>query len=117
VLNARGQIKIERTFQLPSHRTIYAIGDVIDWEEQKQAIKAPKHAQIAAANILAQLGGGTPKKIYSGQPENIIISNGKVGRSAHFSHRPLSDVSRRLAEAGRQLHGLARRRYTRQLVF
>lgn len=55
-----------------------------DWTEQKQAAKAPKHAQIAAANILSQLSGGAPKKIYSGQPELIIITNGKVSCSSHF---------------------------------
>jgi NADH dehydrogenase FAD-containing subunit len=82
VLTPRGQIKIEKTFQLPSHPNIYAIGDVIDWAEQKQAAKAAKHAQIAAANILAQLNDGAPKKNYSGQPELIIITNGKVGVSS-----------------------------------
>jgi NADH dehydrogenase FAD-containing subunit len=80
VLTPRGQIKIENTFQLKSHPNIYAIGDVIDFDEQKQAAKAPKHAQIAAANILAQISGGDAKKTYSGQPELIIITNGKVRR-------------------------------------
>jgi len=78
VLNERGQIKIEKTFQLRSHHNIYAIGDVIDWAEEKQATKTTKHAQIAAANILVQLSGGVPTKNYAGQPEVIIISNGKV---------------------------------------
>jgi len=77
VLNARGQIKVENTFQLKSHPNIYAIGDVIDWQEQKQAAKAPKHAQITAANILSQINGGDAKKSYSGQPEMIIVTNGK----------------------------------------
>ncbi|KAI9465731.1 FAD/NAD-P-binding domain-containing protein [Lactarius psammicola] len=77
VLNARGQIKVTPTFQIESHPNIYAIGDVIDWAEQKQAAKAPKHAQIAAANILSQLSGSSPSKKYTGQPELIIITNGK----------------------------------------
>jgi NADH dehydrogenase FAD-containing subunit len=85
VLNPRGQIKIENTFQLKSHPNIYAIGDAIDWQEQKQAAKAPKHAQIAAANILSQINGGEPKKTYSGQPELIIITNGKVRFSTQSS--------------------------------
>jgi NADH dehydrogenase FAD-containing subunit len=85
VLNPRGQIRIENTFQLKSHPNIYAIGDAIDWQEQKQAAKAPKHAQIAAANILSQINGGEPKKTYSGQPELIIITNGKVCCSSQSS--------------------------------
>lgn len=51
---------------------------MIDWQEQKQAAKAAKHAQITAANILAQVNGSDPKKNYTGQPELIIITNGKV---------------------------------------
>ena len=82
VVTPRGQIKIEKTFQVKSHANIYAIGDVIDWEEQKQAAKAAKHAQIAATNIIAQLNTGVPKTNYSGQPELIIITNGKVGCSS-----------------------------------
>ncbi|KAH9962986.1 FAD/NAD-P-binding domain-containing protein [Russula dissimulans] len=77
VLTPRGHIKVEKTFQLKSYSNIYAIGDVTDWEEQKQAAKAPKHAQIAADNILSQLNGGAPKKTYSGQPEMIVLTNGK----------------------------------------
>jgi len=77
VVNPRGQIRIENTFQLKSHANIYAIGDVTDWQEQKQAAKAPKHAQIAAANILSQINGSEPKTSYTGQPELIIVTNGK----------------------------------------
>jgi NADH dehydrogenase FAD-containing subunit len=86
VVNPRGQIRIENTFQLKSYPNIYAIGDAIDWQEQKQAAKAPKHAQIAAANILSQINGGDAKKTYSGQPELIIITNGKVRCSSQSSH-------------------------------
>ncbi|KAH9048426.1 FAD/NAD-P-binding domain-containing protein [Lactarius hengduanensis] len=85
VLNARGQIKVAPTFQIESHPNIYAIGDVIDWSEQKQLAKAPKHAQIAAANILSQLNGGSPGKQYTGQPELIIITNGKKQGTSYMS--------------------------------
>ena len=78
MLNARGQIKVTPTFQLESHTNIYAIGDVTDLAEQKQAAKAPKHAEIAAANILSQLNGGPANKKYAAQPELIIVTNGKV---------------------------------------
>ncbi|KAF8273459.1 FAD/NAD-P-binding domain-containing protein [Lactarius quietus] len=77
VLNARGQIKVTPTFQLESHTNIYAIGDVIDWSEQKQAAKAVKHADVAAANIISQVNGGSASKKYTGQPELIVLTNGK----------------------------------------
>ena len=66
-----------------------------DWEEQKQAAKAIKHAPVAAANIVAQINGGTPKTNYSGQPEMIIITNGKVGCSPLLAQLSLSDPSSR----------------------
>jgi len=103
VLTPRGQIKIEKTFQVKSHPNIYAIGDVTDWEEQKQAAKAAKHAQIAAANIVAQVNGGAPKTNYSGQPELIIITNGKVGCSPLSTQLSLSDSSSRHS----QKHGIS----------
>lgn len=106
MLTPRGQIKIEKTFQLPSHPNVYAIGDVTDWAEQKQAAKAPKHAQIAAANILSQLNGGAAKKNYSGQPELIIITNGKVSCSSHFDPRSLSDPSLPLQKHGISFMGM-----------
>lgn len=83
-LNARGQIKVTPTFQLETHTNIYAIGDVTDWSEQKQAAKAAKHAPIAAANILSQLNGGSASKKYTGEPELIIITNGKVSGLSCF---------------------------------
>jgi NADH dehydrogenase FAD-containing subunit len=86
VLNARGQIKVTSTFQLESHTNIYAIGDVIDWSEQKQAAKVPKHAQIAAANILSQLDGGSANKKYTGQPELISITNGKKQGASYLGY-------------------------------
>ena len=116
VLTPRGQIKIEKTFQLKSYPNIYAIGDVIDWVEQKQAAKAPKHAQIAAANILAQLNGGVPKKSYSGQPELIIITNGKVGGSSLSIPPTVSDIVSPLAEAGHFFPRHALGHHARQLV-
>ena len=87
-----------------------------DWNEQKQAAKAPKHAQIAAANIIAQLNGGAPKKTYSGQPELIIVTNGKVGCcSLQFSPSSLSDASS-FAEAWHFFLGYALGHHVGQLV-
>jgi hypothetical protein len=63
---------------LTVHSDTYSIGDVTNLVEQKQFIKATNHAQIAAANILAQLSPWILQKTYLGQPELIIITNGKA---------------------------------------
>jgi len=90
---------------------------VIDWQEQKQAAKAPKHAQIAAANILSQINGGAPKKSYSGQPELIVITNGKVRCSFQSSPFPhILTILSRLAEVRHLIYGHALGYHTGQLV-
>ncbi|KAI0315262.1 FAD/NAD-P-binding domain-containing protein [Amylostereum chailletii] len=78
VLNERGQIRVKPTLQLKGHPEIFALGDAIDWDEQKQLAKYQKHGEIVAANVLAYLKGVTPSKEYTGSPELIIITNGKA---------------------------------------
>lgn len=118
MLTPRGQIRIENTFQLKGHDNIYAIGDVIDWQEQKQAAKAPKHAQIAAANILSQISGGPAKKSYTSQTELIIVTNGKVrccsSHSSPFAH--LLTTCHVIAEVRHLIYGHALGHHTGQLV-
>ncbi|KIL56785.1 hypothetical protein M378DRAFT_133689 [Amanita muscaria Koide BX008] len=76
VLNSRGLVKILPTFQLPDFPNIFALGDVIDWNEQKQLRKASGHAAIVASNIQAYLSGGSLNP-YKGSTEMIIVTLGK----------------------------------------
>lgn len=62
---------------------IWAIGDIISWEEQHQLKKALAHAAIVAHNILevinAKETGGTPYlKEYKGTIEVIAVTLGPV---------------------------------------
>ena len=54
------------------------VGDIIDWEEQKQAAKVGTHASVVAANVLSFVSGQPVKKVYGGSPEIIIVPVGKV---------------------------------------
>lgn len=56
-LISRNGVKVEETLQLPGYKNIYVIGDLADLPEQKQAMKAPNHAAIAAKNIVASING------------------------------------------------------------
>jgi len=76
-LTDRGFIKLQPTLQLASHPSIYAVGDAMDWEEQKQAGKALGHVPVVVANILSSIQGAEPKTVYKGATEMIIITNGK----------------------------------------
>jgi NADH dehydrogenase FAD-containing subunit len=78
VLTERGTVKVKPTLQLASHPDIYAAGDIIDWDEQKQAGKVNAHAPVVAANVLSSVAGQTPTSNYKGSIEMIVVTNGKV---------------------------------------
>lgn len=78
VLTETKLVKVEKTLQLPSHPEIFAAGDIIDWKEQKQAAKANEHAAVVVANVLNFLADKPVQKEYTGFPEIIMITNGKV---------------------------------------
>lgn len=84
VLTARKNVRVLPTLQLPAHPSIFALGDIIDWNEQKQAFKSQGHGAVIAANILSLVKGSKAEKKYKTGPEIIIVTNGKV--SFDFFH-------------------------------
>ncbi|KAF7297054.1 BRO1 domain-containing protein [Mycena indigotica] len=64
---------------LIGHSNIFALGDAIDYVEQKQVMKAMAHSGIFTANIVALDSGSTKLKPYKGSTEMIIVTNGKNG--------------------------------------
>ncbi|KAG6844176.1 hypothetical protein H0H87_009146 [Tephrocybe sp. NHM501043] len=82
-LSSVGLIKVRPTLQLVEHNNIFAAGDVIDWKEQKQSIKASAHGRLVAANIQALLNNKALKP-YQGSTEMIVITNGKNSGLAYF---------------------------------
>ena len=80
-------VKVEKTLQLQSHPAIFAVGDIIDWKEQKQAAKANGHGPVVVANVLRFLAGQPVREEYTGYPEMIMIINGNVRKTCQ-SRRP-----------------------------
>ncbi|KAI0796134.1 FAD/NAD-P-binding domain-containing protein [Abortiporus biennis] len=79
ILTERGNVKIAPTFQVIGHPGIFAIGDIIDWEEQKQAFKAANHSRIVVGNILSYLSGQPLYKKYKGIFDAVFITIGPLG--------------------------------------
>jgi NADH dehydrogenase FAD-containing subunit len=79
-LNGHGFVKIKPTMQLLNHPSIFALGDIIDWTEQKQIAKLIWHVPVVVANVASFLNGVAPMKKYAGASEIIVITNGKVSQ-------------------------------------
>ncbi|KAG8742128.1 hypothetical protein FRC10_001998 [Ceratobasidium sp. 414] len=63
-------------------QNVWAVGDIIEWPEQKMVFKASTgHAPIVAGNILAAINGGK-STAYSGKPEMILVTLGPKGGRA-----------------------------------
>jgi NADH dehydrogenase FAD-containing subunit len=90
-LNSVGQVPVEKSFQVKGRRGVFAIGDITDIKEQKQAAKYGGHAAIVVPNVLAALEKREPSKQYGTVPEVMIVSNGKVRMLLiHMSCSPLT---------------------------
>ncbi|KAK0481558.1 hypothetical protein IW261DRAFT_1471290 [Armillaria novae-zelandiae] len=79
----KGFVKVKPTLQLASYPEIFALGDILDWKEQKQAAKADAHAALVSTNVLNYLDS-KPLKNYKGSYELILVTNGKNGGTAYF---------------------------------
>ncbi|KAF8633590.1 hypothetical protein AX15_001383 [Amanita polypyramis BW_CC] len=77
-VNDSGFVRIHPTLQLRDHPDIFALGDIVDWNEQKQLVKAAAHASIVVSNVEAYFSGHKMKE-YKGSPEMIAITVGKNG--------------------------------------
>jgi NADH dehydrogenase FAD-containing subunit len=68
------QIKVRGTFQLENHDNIFAVGDVCNAKENKQAAWSARHAAIVGANIPALINN-TPLKEYSPQSSLLMLAS------------------------------------------
>jgi NADH dehydrogenase FAD-containing subunit len=105
---------VEKTLQLPTHPAVFAVGDIIDWKEQKQAAKANGHGPVVVANVVNLLAGRPVQKEYGGFPEAIMITNGKVRKSRPLFRNHLLPMSA-IAERRIRIPSLPLGNYSGQL--
>ncbi|KAF8154820.1 hypothetical protein B0H34DRAFT_538842 [Crassisporium funariophilum] len=80
-LSESGHVRVSSTMQVFKYPRIFAGGDVIEWDEQKQVTKYSLHASVIAQNVMAVLNKKQPSALYHGNYELISITNGKGGSS------------------------------------
>ncbi|KAG8697585.1 hypothetical protein FRC09_007762 [Ceratobasidium sp. 395] len=82
VLTATGTVQVtpELRVKLASGaQNVWAMGDIIEWPEQKMVFKASMgHAPLIAKNVAAALKGGKVVP-YGGRPEMIMVTLGPKG--------------------------------------
>lgn len=83
-LSETKHIRVASTLQVFNYPRIFAGGDAIEWDEQKQVGKYANHASVIAANVVTLIKKKQPGALYHGQYEMIFLSNGKVRRLRRF---------------------------------
>ena len=71
-------MRVNEFLEVRGHPGVFALGDIIDWAEQKQAAKNAGHAAVVAKNVKAVLEGRKPTAVYKGSYEIILVTVGKV---------------------------------------
>lgn len=84
VLDARRLVKVKPTFEVVGHPGVFAVGDITDWNEQKQGMKYPLHAEICAPNVHNFLERRPQTRTYRGTTEIILIPLGRVSGLYHI---------------------------------
>ncbi|KAF9043095.1 FAD/NAD-P-binding domain-containing protein [Panaeolus papilionaceus] len=84
-LSETNHIRVSATLQVFSYPHLFAGGDAIEWDEQKQVSKYSSHANVIAHNVIQLLAKKQPSALYPGSFELISISNGRNGGSSYWS--------------------------------
>lgn len=77
--DAQGRVPVTERLNVVGHDHIYALGDLTDLAEAKMAGYAMKHAEVVAANVLAQVRGESPTGTYRPSPPSVLLPLGPGG--------------------------------------
>ncbi|KAH6904122.1 hypothetical protein BKA70DRAFT_1297126 [Coprinopsis sp. MPI-PUGE-AT-0042] len=88
VLSKTGHVLVQPTLQVKGHPRILAVGDIIEWDEQKASAKTGAHSRAVATNILnltSGKSGAVPLKEYKGSLEIMVVTFGRSGGISYFA--------------------------------
>lgn len=87
ITNAEGYINVDRTMRVIGQERMYAVGDCVNFDGPKMGHMAVRQAEVAAANLAAEIEGHEPNSLY--QHEMRFVIEG-VGSDSLYLRKDLS---------------------------
>lgn len=86
VTNNEGYINVDATMRVTGTKTMYAVGDAVNFSGPKLGHMAVRQAEIAAANVAAEIEGKSKLRTYEHEMK-VVIDEG--GGESIYMKRPL----------------------------
>ncbi|HJT29447.1 MAG TPA: FAD-dependent oxidoreductase [Pyrinomonadaceae bacterium] len=87
ITNEEGYIHVDSTMRVASQERIYAVGDCTNFEGPKMGHMAVRQAEVAAANLAAEIEGRGPVARYQHKMRFVID---ELGADSLYVHKDLS---------------------------
>jgi sulfide:quinone oxidoreductase len=83
ITNAEGYINVDPTMRISGHEGLYAVGDCVNFNGPKMGHMAVRQAEVAAANLAAEIEGRAPAARYHHEMKFVIEGAGSDGFYLH----------------------------------
>jgi sulfide:quinone oxidoreductase len=90
ITDSRGFIRVDRKMRVEDVERMYAVGDSVNFSGPKMGHMAVLQAEVAAANVLAEIEGREPKAEYNHEVKYVIDEG---GADSIYLHKGLWDSS------------------------
>jgi sulfide:quinone oxidoreductase len=92
-----GYINVDPTMRVVGHERMYAVGDCVNFDGPKMGHMAVRQAEIAAANLAAEINGNLPVAHYSHEMRLVID---EFGSNSIYLHKDLWSMEPGLVRQG-----------------
>jgi len=86
VIDDNGYLNVDSTMRVIGHERIYAVGDCVNFAGPKMGHMAVRQAEVAAANLAAEIGGHEPLSYYSHEMRFVIDD---IGGDSLYVHKDI----------------------------
>jgi sulfide:quinone oxidoreductase len=98
ITDSRGFIRVDRKMRVEDVERMYAVGDSVNFNGPKMGHMAVLQAEVAAANVLAEIEGQEPQAEYNHELKYVIDEG---GADSIYLHKGLWDNARTEFRQGR----------------